>query len=267
MNQILEAIHNGLNTKSGLSQKFLFCDCNHIHFRLFLGVFRSVGPKPSKEELSKKKTRPFWWLYELFFCCEKKNSQSEFMDIITTIPDSETDLKKKAAGKSPYKAKNELQLESGDIGLKIESDDKKKTSGKGKKEKKSKRRLPYWMKYFAWILLVLTSFTSAFFVVLYGFQFGKDKSAQWISSMMISFVQDVFVSQPIKIFFLGLFVALIVKKPTEDDDDDNKKKPDEEFLHEKSGDDSGKERRKRPGGIIKFEPPSKENIKSAREQR
>ena len=189
------------------------------------------------------------------------------MDIITTIPDSEMDLKKKAAGKSPYRAKSELKLESCEIGLKIENGDKKESADKGKKAKKCKRRLPYWMKYFAWILLVLTSFTAAFFVVLYGFQFGKDKSAQWISSMMISFVQDVFVSQPIKILFLGLFVALIVKKPTEDEEEDNKKKPDEEFLHEKESDAEGKERKRKPGGIIKFEPPSKEKIQSAREQR
>ena len=232
----------------------------------FPGVFRSVGPKPSKEELSKKRARSFWWFYELFFCCDKRKSQSEFMDIITTVPDSEMDLKKKAASKSPYKTKNEVQLESGDIGLKIENDDKKKTVAKGKK-KKPKKRLPYWMKYFAWILLVLTSFTAAFFVVLYGFQFGRDKSAQWISSMMVSFVQDVFVSQPIKILFLGLFVALIVKKPADEEDEDNKKKPDEEFLTEKDEDEDGKERRRRPGGIIKFEPPSKEKIQSAREQR
>lgn len=189
------------------------------------------------------------------------------MDIITSVPDSEMDLKKKAAAKSPFKAVSQIQLESGDIGLKIDAEDKRKIAG-GSKGKKPKRRLPYWMKYFAWILLILTSFTAAFFVVLYGFQFGKDKSAQWISSMMISFVQDVFVSQPIKILFLGLFVALIVKKPADDEEEDNKKKPDEEFLNEKeAGDEEGKDRRKRTGAIIKFEPPSKEKIQSAREHR
>ena len=224
-----------------------------------------MGPKPSKEELSKKKSRPFWWFYELFYCCDKKKSQSEFMDIITSVPDSEMDLKKKAAVKPRYEAKSEAQLESGDIGLKIENDEKKKVDGKSK-PKKPKRKLPYWMKYFAWILLILTSFTAAFFVVLYGFQFGKDKSAQWISSMMISFVQDVFISQPIKILFLGLFVALIVKKPNEEEEEDNKKKNDEEFIGEKSDEDGG-ERRRRTGGIIKFTPPPKEKIQSARETR
>lgn len=208
-----------------------------------------------------------WWLWELLFCFDRKKSQSEFMDIITTVPDSETDLKKKAASKPKYQASFENELESGDIGLKIDNDDKKQKLDAKKKKKKPKRKLPYWMKYFAWMLLVLTSFTAAFFVVLYGFQFGKDKSAQWISSMMISFVQDVFVSQPIKILLLGLFVALIVKKPAEEEEEDNKKKSDEEFLNATTGDGDGEERRKRPKGIITFQPPSKEKIQSARELR
>lgn len=208
-----------------------------------------------------------WWLWELLFCFDRKKSQSEFMDIITTVPDSETDLKKTAASKPKYQASFENELESGDIGLKIDNDDKKQKLDAKKKKKKPKRKLPYWMKYFAWMLLVLTSFTAAFFVVLYGFQFGKDKSAQWISSMMISFVQDVFVSQPIKILLLGLFVALIVKKPAEEEEEDNKKKSDEEFLNATTGDGDGEERRKRPKGIITFQPPSKEKIQSARELR
>ena len=81
----------------------------------------------------------------------------------------------------------------------------------------------------------MTSFVSAFFVVLYGFQFGKEKSAQFISSLAISFVQDVMISQPIKIVLLGLFIALVVKKPAEEEEEEekeNKKQADEEYLRE-----------------------------------
>ncbi len=221
-----------------------------------------MGVKPSKEELSKKKSKRFWWLYELFFCFERKKSKSEFMDIITTVPDSEADLKMKASSKPKYEAIRDHHLESADIGLKIDNDDKIKQQAKEDKKKK-KRKLPWWMKYFAWILLILTSFTSAFFVVLYGFTFGKDKSAQWISSMLISFVQDVFISQPMKILFLGLFVALIVKKPSEDDEEENKKTKDEIYVNESSHESTTR----RSAGIIKFEPPSKEKIKAARDLR
>ena len=106
----------------------------------------------------------------------------------------------------------------------------KEREEKAKKKKKKKKKLPYWMKYFAWTLQILTSFTAAFFVVLYGFQFGKEKSAQWISALMISFFQDVCVSQPIKILGLGLFIALIIKKPAEDEDEEEKEKIDSDTL-------------------------------------
>ena len=94
------------------------------------------------------------------------------------------------------------------------------------------------MKYFAWLLLVLVSFTSAFFVVLYGFTFGKEKSAQWLSALFLTLFQDICVSQPIKIFGLALFIALIVKKPQDDEEEDyqgNKKQIDEEYINTNRG--------------------------------
>ena len=127
-------------------------------------------------------------------------------------------------------------LDGEDIAFKMETAEQEKQREERKlKMKKKKKKLPYWMKYVAWCLLILTSFTSAFFVVLYGFQFGKEKSAQWISALTISFFQDVCVSQPIKILGLALFIALIVKKPAEEEDDQdgnsNKKQIDEEYLN------------------------------------
>ena len=74
------------------------------------------------------------------------------------------------------------------------------------------------MKYFAWMLNILASFTAAFFVVLYGFQFGKARSEQWFSTFFLSFIQDVFVAQPLKVLGLALFIALIVKKPNDEED-------------------------------------------------
>lgn len=107
------------------------------------------------------------------------------------------------------------------------------------KRKNQKKKLPYWMKYFAWGLLMLATFTAAFFVYAYGMTFGKEKSGQWFSAFFLSFIQDVFVAQPGKVLALALFVALIVKKPNEEEDDENEKKEwnrkklDEEFI--KSG--------------------------------
>ena len=71
--------------------------------------------------------------------------------------------------------------------------------------------------------------------MLYGLQFGKEKSAQWISSMLISFSQDVLISQPIKILGIALIIAVIIKKPAEEEEEegsDRKKLEDEDWLHD-----------------------------------
>ena len=76
-----------------------------------------------------------------------------------------------------------------------------------------KRRLPHWCIYVAWLILLAVSSTAAFFVTLYGFQFGNDKASQWLASMLISLLQDAIVSQPFKVLFIALFVALVTRKP------------------------------------------------------
>ena len=72
--------------------------------------------------------------------------------------------------------------------------------------------------------------------MLYGLQFGKEKSAQWISSMLISFSQDVLISQPIKILGIALIITVIIKKPAEEEEEeegsDKKKLEDEDWLHD-----------------------------------
>ena len=77
------------------------------------------------------------------------------------------------------------------------------------------RKLPHWFVYIGWLGIIAVTITSAFFVILYGFQFGKEKATQWLISLCISLVQDVFVSQPIKVLFIAIFIALVIKKPQE----------------------------------------------------
>lgn len=229
---------------------------------LIVGVFRSLGPKPTREEMAKKKAINWWWVYELFFCCPRKQ-KSEFIDIISTMKEKDDNLSRPVSRLGVLNQSNTVD----EIGFKMETPAQEKQREEKKlKMKKQKKKLPYWMKYFAWTLLILTSFTSAFFVVLYGFEFGKEKSAQWISALFVSFFQDVCVSQPIKILGLALFIALIVKKPAADDEEEegeaNKKQIDEEYV----GRDNQDVERKRPEkkDIIRFQPPSKEKIAALR---
>ena len=64
---------------------------------------------------------------------------------------------------------------------------------------RKKKPLPHWLIYIAYLLCFLTSVASAFFVILYGFQFGKMKSDQWVVSMLVSFGQSIFILQPLKV--------------------------------------------------------------------
>ena len=64
-------------------------------------------------------------------------------------------------------------------------------------------------------------------VILYGMQFGNGRSLQWLLSIVISIMEDVFVLQPLKVLLFALGFALLVKKPddgefemSEDYDDD-----------------------------------------------
>ena len=81
--------------------------------------------------------------------------------------------------------------------------------------KQRTRNLPHWCVYIAWLGVSAVSFVSAFFVTLYGFQFGSEKASQWLASLLISIIQDIFITQPIKVLFVALFIALLIKKPQE----------------------------------------------------
>lgn len=72
--------------------------------------------------------------------------------------------------------------------------------------------LPHWCVYIAWILCYSTSLVSATFTLFYSMMWGHDTSTQWLSSMMVSFFQDAFVTQPIKVFLIALIFASVLKK-------------------------------------------------------
>lgn len=210
---------------------------------LIVGIFRNVEAKPTKEELRERRSkRTCWWFQELFFCFFdfNKNKKNDFIEIL------QRDSKKEEtfldfSSKTNLTVNDEILLaegvESEDISFRISKQERKEEMEKKqkKKKKKKKRLLPYWFLYIGWVICFLTCFTTAFFCVLYGLQFGKEKSAQWISSMLISFFQDVLISQPIKILAVALIIAVIIKKPAEEEEEeegDKKKLDDEDWLHD-----------------------------------
>ncbi|XP_072925767.1 polycystin-1-like protein 2, partial [Hemitrygon akajei] len=101
------------------------------------------------------------------------------------------------------------------------------TSTKGESlpgsEKKSfsLERLPWWFVYIGWFLVFVTSGISAFFTMLYSFDYGKEQSTQWLVSMIVSFLESIFIIQPLKVLLVAAFVALIVKKIERNDTQEN----------------------------------------------
>ncbi|KAK3736330.1 hypothetical protein QZH41_020801, partial [Actinostola sp. cb2023] len=261
-----------------------------------VGVFRGTEAKPTAQEVKEKKQRKFWWLYELCFCFfdrskpkndfisilhKNHNPDDQFLDVSTsssraqlTEPQSMTDLSTSSRANLAELEEPEpidLGLGEGDIDFKISKQEKREEMAKRmkKKKKKKKKLFPYWFLYVGWTVCFCTCFICAFFIVLYGLQFGKEKSAQWLSSMLISFFQDVLISQPIKVVAIALVFAAIIKKPPADDDEEDPKKlEDQEFMHE-SGGSSGAKRDKRikPKGMIRLKPPNKDKLKKDRELR
>ncbi|NWI57222.1 PK1L2 protein, partial [Calyptomena viridis] len=87
-------------------------------------------------------------------------------------------------------------------------DDKKSVSCKG---------LPWWFVFLAWFLVAATSGVSGFFTMLYGLHYGKENSIKWLISMVISFLESLFITQPLKVLGFAAFFALVLKKVEHED--------------------------------------------------
>uniref|UniRef100_A0A3B4YES0 Polycystic kidney disease protein 1-like 2 n=1 Tax=Seriola lalandi dorsalis TaxID=1841481 RepID=A0A3B4YES0_SERLL len=77
--------------------------------------------------------------------------------------------------------------------------------------------LPWWFIFVGWLLVIATSVVSGYFTMLYGLKFGKERSINWLVSMIVSFFQSTLVIQPLKVLCLAAFFALVIKKVDEED--------------------------------------------------
>uniref|UniRef100_A0A8C5X101 PK1L2 protein n=1 Tax=Malurus cyaneus samueli TaxID=2593467 RepID=A0A8C5X101_9PASS len=92
----------------------------------------------------------------------------------------------------------------------LPSDDKKSFSARG---------LPWWFVFIAWFLVAATSGVSGFFTMLYGLHYGKENSIKWLISMVISFLESLFITQPLKVLGFAAFFALVLKKVEHEDEE------------------------------------------------
>ncbi|XP_068452137.1 polycystin-1-like protein 2 [Clinocottus analis] len=72
--------------------------------------------------------------------------------------------------------------------------------------------LPWWFVLVGWILVIATSGVSGYFTMMYGLTYGKDRSISWLISMMVSFFESLFITQPLKVLGFAAFFALVLKK-------------------------------------------------------
>ncbi|XP_033373170.1 polycystic kidney disease protein 1-like 2 [Parus major] len=92
----------------------------------------------------------------------------------------------------------------------LPSDDKKSSSPRG---------LPWWFVFIAWFLVAATSGVSGFFTMLYGLHYGKENSIKWLISMVISFLESLFITQPLKVLGFAAFFALVLKNVEHEDEE------------------------------------------------
>ncbi|XP_078114747.1 polycystin-1-like protein 2 [Sander vitreus] len=71
--------------------------------------------------------------------------------------------------------------------------------------------LPWWFVFVGWILVIATSGVSGYFTMMYGLTYGKDRSIGWLISMVVSFFESLFITQPLKVLGFAAFFALILK--------------------------------------------------------
>uniref|UniRef100_A0A663M0Q9 PK1L2 protein n=1 Tax=Athene cunicularia TaxID=194338 RepID=A0A663M0Q9_ATHCN len=83
----------------------------------------------------------------------------------------------------------------------------------------SSKGLPWWFVFIAWFLVAATSGVSGFFTMLYGLHYGKENSIKWLISMAISFLESLFITQPLKVLGFAAFFALVLKKVEHEDEE------------------------------------------------
>uniref|UniRef100_W5KFY4 PLAT domain-containing protein n=1 Tax=Astyanax mexicanus TaxID=7994 RepID=W5KFY4_ASTMX len=93
------------------------------------------------------------------------------------------------------------------------------SSGASKK-KCCQKGLPWWFVFVGWFLIAATSGVSAYFTMMYGLTYGKEKSISWLISLSVSFFQSLLLIQPVKVLGFAVFFALVVKSVDDDDEDD-----------------------------------------------
>ncbi|GIY80635.1 polycystic kidney disease protein 1-like 2 [Caerostris extrusa] len=73
---------------------------------------------------------------------------------------------------------------------------------------------------------------SLFFMWAYGIAFGDEKTSKWLSSLVISFISSVLVTQPIKIILMAIVASCMCRSIDYDEDDADEDEEDPRLQHD-----------------------------------
>ncbi|KAB5558804.1 hypothetical protein PHYPO_G00021410 [Pangasianodon hypophthalmus] len=132
-----------------------------------------------------------------------------------------------------------------------------------KKKKCFQKGLPWWFVIVGWILVMATSGVSAYFTMMYGLTYGKERSISWLISISVSFFESLFVTQPIKVLGFAIFFALVVKNIQSEDENYFLLLKDMTFTYSEDPDDVRISRRDSTCGF--YQPPPPADIEKMKE--
>ncbi|OWF39368.1 Polycystic kidney disease protein 1-like 2 [Mizuhopecten yessoensis] len=73
--------------------------------------------------------------------------------------------------------------------------------------------LPTFVKYITWIIVGLAVSTSAFFLLLFSMEWGKNKSDEWLTSFLFSTASSVVFVDPMKVLLFAMLPIIMCRKP------------------------------------------------------
>ena len=68
-------------------------------------------------------------------------------------------------------------------------------------------KFPWWFKIVAYVLSLLFATISVFFVIVKGIEFGNEKVTKWLTSLVISFLSSMLLTQPLQVIRLDLYLG------------------------------------------------------------
>jgi hypothetical protein len=72
--------------------------------------------------------------------------------------------------------------------------------------------LPWWFKIIAYIASYACMTVSVFFIIVKGIEFGSEKVTKWLTSLLVSFLSSVLITQPAQVILLALLLVLIFRR-------------------------------------------------------